>query len=110
MSLSIVIAERAEEDMALQYIWYKDNADPQVAERYLRAVDETIYQIARFPDLGLRRHFKSPALACIRSLATGRPFDKHIVFYQVDTLLRIERVIHGARDLPRRLLDPPDAP
>jgi plasmid stabilization system protein ParE len=38
MSLRIQIAQRAEQDMALQYRWYLDNADLDVAERYLRAV------------------------------------------------------------------------
>ena len=34
MSLPIVIAERAELDMAIQYDWYLENADAEMAERY----------------------------------------------------------------------------
>jgi hypothetical protein len=42
MSLEVSIALRAEQDMTLQYRWYLENADSDVAERYLLAVHETI--------------------------------------------------------------------
>ncbi len=108
MSLPIVIAERAEQDMAIQYDWYLENADAEVAERYLRAVDETIQRAANDPDIGLRRHFQSPELSGIRSCQVTRPFDKHLIFYQAGGRLSIERIMHGARDLPRRLLEDPE--
>ena len=43
-------------------------------------------------------------------LLVRKPFDKHLIFYRVcgDTL-DIVRIVHGRRDLPRRLLDPPGA-
>lgn len=109
MSLAIVIAQRAEQDMALQYTWYLDNADAEVAERYLIAIDQTIHRIAAYPDLGIRRHFRAPELSGIRSIQAARPFDKHLIFYQAGEQLSIERVMHGARDLPHRLLEPPEA-
>ena len=37
-----------------------------------------------------------------------RPFSKHILFYELredDVVMR--RAMHGQRDLPRRLLEPP---
>ncbi len=43
--------------MTLQYRWYLENADLDVAERYLLAVHETILRIAERPGLGCRRHF-----------------------------------------------------
>lgn len=46
MSLDVSIALRAEKDMTLQYRWYLDNSDHDVAERYLLAVHETIQRIA----------------------------------------------------------------
>ena len=105
MSLPIFVAQRAEQDIALQYGWYLENADVEVAERYLRAVDETIQRLASQPELGVRRHFRSPELVGIRSSQAARPFDKHLIFYQAVARLSIERVMHGARDLPRRLLE-----
>ena len=105
MSLPVSIALRAEQDMALQYGWYLENADMEVAERYLHAIDQTIQRLASYPDLGLRRHFQSPELAGIRSFQAVRPFDKHLIFYQAGDQLSIERVMHGARDLPLQLLE-----
>ncbi len=81
--------------------------DLDVAERYLRAVDQMIQRLSTNSDLGLRRHFQSPELAGIRSFQAARPFDKHLIFYQAGEQLSIERVMHGAHDLPRRLLDEP---
>ena len=108
MSLPIRIAQRAEQDMALQYGWYLETADAEVAERYLHAVDQTIQRLSSAPDLGLRRHFQSPELTGIRSFQVARPFHQHLIFYQVADHLSIERVMHGARDLPSRLLETPD--
>jgi toxin ParE1/3/4 len=109
MSLKVTIALRAEQDMTLQYRWYLDHADADIAERYLRAVHETILRIAERPDLGSRRRFTAPALASIRSIQVKRPFDRQLVFYLVGNELRIERVMHGSRDLPNRLLEEPEA-
>ncbi len=52
----------------------------------------------------------TPKLAGIRFFLVRKPFDKHLIFYRVcgDTL-DIVRIVHGMRDLPRRLLDPPGA-
>lgn len=107
MSFEVSIALRAEQDMTLQYRWYLDNADPDVAERYLLAVHETIQRVAERPDLGCRRHFQAPELTGIRSIQVKKPFDRHLLFYLDGNTLRIERVMHGARDLPHRLLENP---
>jgi toxin ParE1/3/4 len=93
--------------MTLQYRWYLEQADLDVAERYLLAVHETIQTIAERPDRGTGRHFQSPELAGIRSIQVRRPFDKHLLFYQAGDHLSIERVMHGARDLPHRLVEEP---
>lgn len=53
MSMKVSIALRAEQDVTLQYRWYFENADLNVAERYLQAVHETILRIAELPDLGM---------------------------------------------------------
>jgi len=107
MSLEISIALRAEQDMTLQYRWYLENADLDVAERYLAAVHDTILQIAELPELGVRRRFLAPELAHIRSVQVKKPFDRHLLFYMAGNSIRIERVMHGARDLPNRLMEDP---
>ena len=42
-------------------------------------------------------------------MAVGRRFDAHLIFYRCsETSISIERVMHGARDLPQRLLEAPE--
>ena len=108
MSLEVFISRRAEQDMTLQYRWYLENAGFDIAERHLLAVDETIRSVASRPDLGIRRHFQAPELANIRSIQIRRPFDRHLLFYCEGGVLRVERIMHGARDLPNRLLEEPE--
>lgn len=108
MSLEISISARAEQDMTLQYRWYLENADEDIAERYLLAVHETISMIASRPDLGAPRHFAAPELVHIRSIQVRKPFQRHLLFYWDGDMLRVERLMHGARDLPRRLLEEPE--
>jgi len=51
-----------------------------------------------------------PGLREWRFFLVVRPFQKHILFYEVggnDVIMR--RAMHGQRDLRRRLLEPPQA-
>lgn len=73
-------------------------------------MNSIIHSLASQPGLGIRRHFAAPELARIRSIQVRKPFDQHLVFYWDGDTLRIERVMHGARDLPRRLLEEPNQP
>ena len=42
-------------------------------------------------------------------MAVGRRFCEHLIFYRCrETSVSIERVMHGARDLPQRLLEAPE--
>jgi plasmid stabilization system protein ParE len=108
MSLSVSISGRAEADLTHQYRWYLDNASAEVAERFLQAFEATVDMLVRQPDLGRVRRFRAPELAGHRSFPVGVRFGVHLVFYRVsEDALSIERVMHGARDLPRRLLEPP---
>lgn len=108
MSLPVVIAQRAERDLSLQYRWYLDQADSNTAEDFLIAVDTAIRNLSSHPEIGQRRHFKSAELSGIRSFPAQRPFQKHLIFYQIGEVLSIERVMHGARDLGVRLTQDPD--
>jgi plasmid stabilization system protein ParE len=109
VSLSVSISGRAEADLTHQYRWYLDNATVQVAERFLASFDATTIKLARQPGCGRRLRFRASELAGLRSVPVGGRFSVHLVFYRSDGgLLNIERVMHGARDLPRRLLEPPE--
>lgn len=97
-------------DLDLQYEWYADVVDVDLAERYLAAFHETKEQLCLQPDLGRVRKFRNPRLARLRSFQIKGSFHKHLIFYRIenDTLV-VFRVIQGMRNLPRRLMEPPGA-
>lgn len=108
MSLRASISARAEADLTHQYRWYVDNASEDVAERFLAEFGATVSKLLQHPHLGRRRKFRAPELAGIRSLPIGGAFGVHLVFYHcAEKELSIERVMHGARDIPRRIVEPP---
>ena len=97
-------------DVERQYRWYLKNANEDVAERYLNAVEATCRLLGQHPQLGPRGGFDHPRLRAWRFFVVFRPFQKHVLFYEViesETVMR--RAMHGHRELPQRLLEPPGA-
>lgn len=94
-------------DVERQFEWYAVNASWHAADRYLDAVEATSRLLGRHQFLGPRGGFTHPRLREWRFFVVFRPFNKHVLFYEVlaDGLV-LRRAMHGQRDLPRRLLDP----
>jgi plasmid stabilization system protein ParE len=95
-------------DVERQFQWYAANAGWDVAEKYLVAVQATCGLLADHPRLGPLARFTNPRLRDWRFFLVFRPFKRHVLFYEIigaDVVMR--RAMHGHRDLPRRLLDPP---
>jgi plasmid stabilization system protein ParE len=108
MSLTVKKASVFIADFEIQYEWYWEKAGLGVAERNKVAVNETLQFLARHPAIGRLRSFRHPRLKGLRSFQVQRPFHIHLVFYRFDTTaICAERIMHGARDLPRRLAQPP---
>lgn len=108
MNLALRRSQDFDEDFDLQYRWYLKYADESVADRYLDAVWKTLKFLATQPELARRRQFRNPALRDMRSFRVVSPFEVHLVFYRHNaTELSVERLMHGSRDLPRRLVEPP---
>jgi len=90
-------------DAESQFRWYLAEAGPEVAQRYRLAVQATLARL-----VGRLRFADDPELTGLRSCTVIRPFNKQLLFYRVvGEMLIAERTIHGARDLPRRLKEPP---
>ena len=71
---------------------------PEVVERFYRAIDKTIEQLVRSPNLGERHPSRSPKLNNMRQWQVDG-FPNHAIFYRpVGDRLEILRVLHGARD------------
>jgi plasmid stabilization system protein ParE len=95
-------------DLERQYEWYVINAGLDIAEQYLITVEATCRMLGQHPQLGPVAGFAHPRLANWRFIVVFRPFQKHLLFYEINeegVILR--RAMHGHRDLPRRLIDPP---
>jgi plasmid stabilization system protein ParE len=111
MSLVIVQWDGFWADLRRQVDWYRDNAASGVAERYVDAIEATLQELAETPGIGRPRFMDWPELAGIRSWRVQRPYHRHLIFYRFDDkTLFAERILHAARDLPRRLLESPYEP
>lgn len=77
---------------------YIASDNPDAAERFLNAVEETFRLLKSHPGLGRLRSFSVPG---IRSWVIA-DFRNYIVFYlPTKTEVQILAVLHGARDLPQ---------
>jgi toxin ParE1/3/4 len=90
------------------YRWYFDQAGEAIARRFLESVWHTLELLAEQPGLGAARRFRHAELEGLRSFRVRPTFQAHLIFYRyTDRELSVERLLHGRRDLPRRLLEPP---
>src|SRR6267154_417994 len=109
MKLTLHRADAFNSDFDQQYRWYLEKAGEALAERFLKAVELTLESLLTQPGLGRRRKFRHPALASLHSFQVEPPFSKILIFYRHTAAeLSVERLMHGARDLPRRLAEPPE--
>ncbi|MBI3850156.1 MAG: type II toxin-antitoxin system RelE/ParE family toxin [Verrucomicrobia bacterium] len=108
MSLALERAADFQIDFALRALWYVREAGGEVARHYEEAVDSALRLLCIQPELGRKRRFRHPKLQGLRSFPVQKPFNRLIVSYRVgDEVLQAVRLMHGARDLPRRLAEPP---
>ena len=110
MSLRVVQTPESLADVALQADYYAQKESFVLAQRFTEAVKATVRLLAVHPSIGKKTDYAHPKLAGIRFFLVRKPFDRHLIFYRVcGNTLVIIRIIHGLRDLPRRLLDAPGA-
>jgi plasmid stabilization system protein ParE len=92
------------------FTWHVDRAGVEVAWRFQTALDTSLTRLASRPDLGRPRHFRHHDLSGLRSFRAEHPFENILIFYRAgDETLDAARIMHGARNLPRRLREPPRA-
>ena len=108
MSLAIQRGAFFIADFEIQFAWYVEKAGAEVAWRFESALDHSLRKLSNRPDLGRNRHFRNPKLHGLRSYRVERPFKKLLIFYRfTGDCLQAVRLMHGSRDLPRRLTEPP---
>ena len=92
------------------FAWYVDKAGVEVARRFQMALDKSLAKLSLRPDLGRPRHFQHPKLRGLRSFPVEPSFESLLIFYRAnDEALDAVRLMHGARNLPRRLRESPFA-
>jgi len=93
------------EDFAFQdildhFAFYEEQQGLALAERWQLTTYATLRQLALMPQSGGPCFFSSPFLADVRKISvTGFP---HLIFYRFDSknnMVRVVRIIHGARDI-----------
>ena|SRR5438445_2532510 len=110
MSLALRGSDYFNRDFELSYRWYLEQAGMEVAEGFLAAVQAALRRLATHPGLGRNRQFRHPSLRGVCSFKVEAPFTAFLIFYRhTDTELIVERLMHGARNLTRRLVEPPGA-
>lgn len=62
MNLGINKSPLYHADVTSQFGWYFNEAGEELALRFFNATDQTLYKLARQPDLGRRRKFRHPGL------------------------------------------------
>jgi len=96
-----VIRPRAQDDILRQFRWYLVEQDaPDAAFRFVEAVEASVEQLVRMPNIGAPRELRNPALKGLR-LSPVKGFDEFLIFYVVaaDTV----RTIPILRDVDRIL-------
>src|SRR6202041_532500 len=85
-------------DVERQFEWYALHADWDVAERYLRTVEATCQLLGQHPQLGPLGGFAHALLSDWRFFVVFRPFQKHVLFYELaDSDVVMRRALHGHR-------------
>lgn len=108
MTCALKKSESYLQDFANQARWYVRHAGEDVARRFEAAADHTVVALSRDPELGRVRRFKEPRLRGLRPFRVEPPFNKLLIFYRWEgDVLEVWPLMHGARDLGRRLLQLP---
>ena len=90
--------EAAKRDLIAQWVWYAENASVEVADRFLKAADDTLRLLSAQPQSGASFFTRKPELEGIRRAPVCNGFEKTLVFYfPLRDGIDVVRVVHGSR-------------
>jgi len=96
------------QDVAREWDYLSQFGDA-LADRFVGHVEISLRQLQRHPGIGRPRRFRHPLLEGLRSWPVARPFGSYLIFYRdLPRTVELFRLMHGARNLPRRLAEPSD--
>lgn len=92
-----ILSEAAKNDLQEIYDFGIFKFGHSQAAKYLEGIQVGIEKISKNPDIGRRRNE-------IKLELFSFPYGSHIIFYRIlPDRIRIVRVLHGRRDLPKHL-------
>jgi toxin ParE1/3/4 len=103
MSRTLIIRNRATQDLRQQANYILSNGNVAAAEQFLELVEATFSQILTVPRIGKSVDFVLASMGEVRQWRI-KNFQDYLVFYRVqDDRIEILRILHGARDLANLL-------
>jgi toxin ParE1/3/4 len=85
---------------------YLERFGEALADRFVDRVEQSLDLLVRQPGVGHPGRYRHPRLAGLRAWAVAKPFGDWLIFYwDRPRHVRLFRLMHGARDLPRRLVE-----
>ncbi|WP_143883861.1 type II toxin-antitoxin system RelE/ParE family toxin [Chryseobacterium binzhouense] len=90
-----ILSEAADKDLEDIFDYTLEEFGFDQAEKYLLEIEEIFQKLILNPQLGKKRHEIKKGLYSL-------PKANHIIFYRIlDNHIRIVRVLHGSRDVPK---------
>ncbi|QQV03479.1 MULTISPECIES: type II toxin-antitoxin system RelE/ParE family toxin [Chryseobacterium] len=90
-----ILSETADKDLEDIFDYTFEDFGFNQAEKYLLEIEEIFQNLILNPQLGKKR-------SEIKQDLYSFPKDNHIIFYRIlDNHIRIVRVLHGSRDVPK---------
>lgn len=90
-----ILSEIADKDLEDIFDYTFDEFGFEQAEKYLLEIEEIFQNLIANPQIGKKRDE-------IKQDLYSFPKDNHIIFYRIlDNHIRIVRVLHGSRDIPK---------
>lgn len=95
--LKVILSKAADVDLEDIFDFTLEKFGLEQAVSYVSGFDDTFEIISRNPEIGRERKE-------IREQLHSLAKDKHVIFYRVlSNHIRIVRILHGSRDLPKFL-------
>jgi toxin ParE1/3/4 len=88
---------------------YLEEAGPQVAGRFIAAVDEAFDLLSRNPGIGSLRFATELHLPGVRCWPL-RPWPQLVFYVERERSVEVIRVLHAARDIPAHFAGPEGSP
>lgn len=98
--------EAAKRDLLHQWVWYAEQASVEVADRFLKASEDTLTLLSTQPQSGVALFADHTKLRGLRRFPVSDGFESVLLFYfSLPDGIDLVRVVHGYRDFKQLLAD-----